>query len=190
MGAVGAAEGEETEQRGGCRRESCDRKCIIHSREDGGCDIDIDPGHWEMKAAGGRSALDRLWFKRSFHPDCACGEMTVYDYLQVVNLGYGGDCPEGRREAECHWLIVVSHFALCCLCLRRAPEVRWPSPPPIHFGGRLIDRLLGAMSVRTPGAQELRLFPGSKVLCIEQKKRYCLRQICFQSAIHGFRQAG
>ena len=30
---------------------------------------------WEIKAAAGRrSALDRLWSRRLFHPDCACGE--------------------------------------------------------------------------------------------------------------------
>jgi len=33
---------------------------------------------WKIKAAGGRrSALDRSWFMRPFHPDCEYGE-TVY----------------------------------------------------------------------------------------------------------------
>jgi hypothetical protein len=57
---------------------ACNRRCIGHVREDGGCDEDIDARHGrfgEIKAAGDRrSALDRLWFGWPFHPDCVCGE--------------------------------------------------------------------------------------------------------------------
>ena len=32
----------------------------------------------EIKAAGGRrSALNWIWFRRPFHPDCECGESLL-----------------------------------------------------------------------------------------------------------------
>ena len=80
-GVIRAAEVREIKRRGKVWKAACDKKCInkVRGTAGGTKDIEVVDGKFrEIKAAGGRrSALDRLWFGRPFHPDCACGGSTV-----------------------------------------------------------------------------------------------------------------
>ena len=55
----------------------CARGCISNVGEGVGCDEYITKRHGKFRqikaASSRRSALDRIWFRRPFHPDCGYG---------------------------------------------------------------------------------------------------------------------